>query len=152
MRGHDGSHARVDGSTEGHELPRLERRAVDPNRGQLDVRIQPGVAVSREVLRRRRRARLLTPTHEGGGHGGDHGRVAAERTHAYDRICGLTRDVSHRREDEVDARRKRLVCGGPPLSERQVGDAGGADGHLRREDGAAVELLAEAALQIGCDQ
>ena len=105
MRGHHGVGLGGNRGAERRELDVVEMRPRMRDRGEPEMRIDVGVAVSREVLERGHRAASREPAHPGRGEGADTRRIRAVRAGVDDRILRVVVDVGDGREVQVDAER-----------------------------------------------
>src|SRR5687767_6793862 len=127
----------------------------------MGVRVR--ITVTGEVLRRRRDALRLHPSHEGGSELGDALRILAERARIDDGIPRIVVDVDCWRECEVNADRACLASSDSASLERITCIPGCGDGHVARQDrGAsrahqrghecAADQTPESRLQVRCDE
>ena len=95
VRGHDRGHAGLDRLAEGPKLHVLEPGPRVVDRGQVEVRVEVGVAVAGEVLGARRHATLLQPL--------DHGRAQTDSPARARMLTAVGRQENHRRNDSCKA-------------------------------------------------
>ena len=138
MGGHDRVHALVDRALEGHQLHRVETRAIARHDGEADVRVDVRVTVPGEVLRGGEGAARVRAADEGGAQARDELRVGPEGARRDDRVVRVRVHVQDRREEDVHADRARLLRGDAPVLVREAVVTDGAEGHGGRELRAAA--------------
>ncbi len=140
MRGHDGTHPRVDRLPKRLELDRVHPRPIVPDHGQRHMRVGLGVTVPRKVLAGGDASVLLDPTHERDPHPSDVVRVLAERPDVDDGVVRIVVHVEHGGERQVDSERARLDGGDPPHLVGQLLASRRPDRHEGWEVGGTAEI------------
>ena len=108
MRRHD--RIGVEVGAERRELARLEHLARGVAARKRKMRVEHGVAVTREMLEAGRRTGVTEATQCRGDRGGHGLRRGAERARSDDRIPRLARHVGDRCERPVDAERTTAMA------------------------------------------
>ena len=145
-------HSALDRRLERHEFNVLDvlQRLVDASGREVGVGI--GIAMTREMFRRREHATLVRAINVGADHRGYLLRVFAEGTRVDDGICGVGIHIRVGKEIPFHADGARFFGGDASEVAREVRVVSGSEGHGVRETSNAIEAHGEAALKVGSDE
>ena len=135
---HDGVHPGLHRLPERHQLHGVEPVPVRRNHRKVQVRVGPGVPVSREVLRRGEHTALVCPLDVRGPQPGHGGRVLTEGARVDNGVVGVRVDVQHGSEVQVDADRLRLDRRDAPVLPDEALVPDGSEGHGGRKAGSTA--------------
>ena len=143
----------VDRRAERRELARAQQFAGSWHRRQIEVRVRVHVAVAREVLAARERARVhLDALRKRAAHARDERSVLAKAAHVDDRVLGIAVHVEHGSQHPRRAERARFLAGHATHRARKPFFAGGADQHLVAHLRGARQPERDAGLKVARDE
>jgi hypothetical protein len=152
VRHHHGGGAGLDARPERRQLDRVETLARMRDDRQPEVRVDVGIAMAREVLKRGEHAAFLQPAHPAGDHLAGLGGILAEGADVDHGIARVVVDVGDRRKVDVHAQGARFGRDDLAGFIGQLRIAGGAKRHRPRELGGAGNPHLHAPLEVGRGQ